>query len=132
MPYRGPLRRELNAPQNTPLAGIIDVVLLHQNKSHVYSALIDTGSPISTISAKALQFFRPTKWGRKQVRGATELGADYCDIYRIDEVHFAEATYRNHPLFAVSSRDEEMIIGRDILQFHMTLFDGPNEELEVT
>jgi hypothetical protein len=135
MPFLGPLRRERNAKDKTPLAGIVDVVLRHNNKSRVYPALIDTGSPISTISAKALIFLQPPKRGSMDVHGATDAvrpdGDTKYDFYRIEELHFAGSVYENYPLYLLTKRDEEMIIGRDILLKHLVILDGPNEELHI-
>jgi len=130
MSHEGVYRRDPDSREGLPLAPMIEVLLTYNNRSKRCWALIDTGSPISTITAEMRQQLQPKKKGQDSLSGATDKRSQLYFFYWVD-VNFAGTLYSNHPLYDLETSHEAMIIGRDILNNHPTILDGPNREITI-
>jgi hypothetical protein len=130
MPQDGLYRRDSDCGPRAPIAPIIEVVLTHNNRTKRCLALIDSGSPISTITDEARQILQPKKRGQERLSGATDKQSDEYDFYFVDVV-FAGTLYEQHPLYYLRTSHQAMLIGRDILNSHAALLDGPKLEFSI-
>jgi hypothetical protein len=131
MSYESLYRRDPDSRRpEAPDAPMIEVVLTYNNRSRRCLALIDSGSPISTITAAVRQQLQPKKKGQDLISGATDKRSVLYSFYWVD-VTFAGTQYQNHPLYDLETSAEVMIIGRDILNAHNVLLDGPARQVSI-
>ena len=128
MAFDGPYRQDPEE-QGAPLAPMIEITLKHNNHNRQYLAIIDSASAITTITAQALQELQPRKKGERKLAGATDDKADDYPLYKIDAVYFAGREYRHFELVYLKTKTRVIVVGRDILNAHEILFDGPQQYL---
>ena len=124
-----PYRHDPEEPEDAPSSPIVEIVLRHKNKQFKCLAVLDTGTAYSTITEAARQALGPRKSGDRPVIGATEDDGDEYPLYKIDELYFGGRAYSQIELTHLQTSTRIMLIGRDILNDHEILLDGPQEKL---
>jgi|KBSMisStandDraft_5_1062788.scaffolds.fasta_scaffold57643_2 hypothetical protein len=114
--------------RNAPSAPMVRITLMNDNRTHKCLALLDSGSGITTITEETLKILRPKRKSDRLVAGATG-GAEAYPQYLIEKLYFSDREYSNRLLVFLKTSTRVMIIGRDILNNHHVLLDGPEEHL---
>ena len=130
MSHEGQYRQDPDSGPRAAVAPMIEVVLTYNNRSSRCWAIIDSGSPISTITAEVTSATSAEKKGEDEVSGATDNRSLPFSFYWVD-LTFAGTQYSNHPLYDLRTSHRAMIIGRDILNAHGIILDGPHREFSI-
>ena|SRR5215467_8874887 len=103
------------------LAPALRILIQSGDKQDEEIALLDTGANATAINAGVLESLDLRPVGEHRVSGP--IGAESVRPFFIIDLNIAGRRYRNHPAF-LSDRPY-IIIGRDILNRHGIIFDGP-------
>jgi len=125
-------RHDPEEADDAPLSATVDVKLRHNDRDYSCRAVLDSGSAFSTITEAARQALGPRRSGeRPRVFGATDTKGRDLPLYKVDALYFAGVVYSQFELTALPGSSSIMLIGRDILNNHRTLLDGPEEEFTI-
>lgn len=124
-------RQDPEEPPSSPSSPIVDIVLRHNNRHFRCMAILDTGTGYSTITKRALQILAPDRDGDLTMAGATDNEADDYPLYKVDSLFFCGVEYRQVQLVDCMTATRMSLIGRDILNKHQILLDGPLLRLTV-
>jgi predicted aspartyl protease len=114
-----PFTYRLRAPE--PDAPECDVTLSWNGRSITVSALIDSGAGLTTIPASVISSLSLQRVGDMFIRGA-QGPRQKRGLYRAN-IEFLGIAFDNHPVVELDRN--EMLVGRDILNKHRLLLDGP-------
>lgn len=117
--------------QGAPSAPMTRVTLLYANRRISCLAILDSGSAITTLTEEARKALAPMVNGRRRVGGATKA-PEYYPLYLVEKLYFSNREYTNVSLVCLPSSTKVMLIGRDILNHHEILLDGPQEHMTVS
>lgn len=115
----GPFPYRTRTPE--PPAPECDVTLSWNGKRITVPALIDSGAGITTIPALIIPSLSLQQVGEMFVRGA-QGPRQRRGIYRAT-IEFLGITFDGHPVVALDKG--LMLVGRDILNQHRLVLDGP-------
>jgi hypothetical protein len=124
-------RHDPEEGDDAPLAPIVEITLRHRNRNFICRALVDSGSAFSTITEDARQALSPKKSGDRYLAGATDKEGDDYPMYKVDALYFAGVEYTQFELTHLGTATGLALIGRDILNRHTALMDGPNQRLTI-
>jgi len=104
-----------------PLSPSVRVTVYSGKKRDVEIALLDTGANATAINARLVASLDLQRIGEHRVSGP--IGPEILRPFFLLNLDFLGHRYQNHPAF-LSDRPY-VIIGRDILNGHRIIFDGP-------
>jgi len=117
--------------RDAPSAPMTRVTLIYENRKITCLALLDSGAAITTITEEARRALAPMRNGERLVGGATK-SAEFYPLYLVEKLYFSNHEYSNLSLVRLPTDSKIMLIGRDILNKHEILLDGPQEHMTVS
>lgn len=117
-----------NSTTFNPSMPVVPIQVRHQNRTAEVIALVDSGADATIIPINLLHLIRARRSDSGHMRGVTGV-RKRVGIYTVT---IQIETYITHTVHAVAADvGTEAILGRDVLNHHVFILDGPAGVTEI-
>lgn len=117
-----------NSTTFNPSMPVVPIQVRHQNRTAEVIALIDSGADATILPINILQLIRARRGDTGHMRGVTGV-RKRVGIYTVTSQIDTHITHTVHAVAA--DVGTEAILGRDVLNHHVVILDGPAGVTEI-